>query len=472
MISITRKDILWNYIGNFMNLGVSIFILPVVLRRLSAQELGLWYVFGSMAALVQMMDFGFSPAITRNITYAWSGAKELMTEGISEIGTDGQPNYNLLGNLMAASKKIYFVISIVALGVLLSIGSFYIRTLLPNNSGQLMIAWILYAIGIYFNLYFSYWSPMLRGLGKIMEINQATLVSKVSYVVLAIIGLSLGGGLVSLAAFYLLSALIYRLMSILLFRKSMGEELDKVKPHNKAQTGEIFRKIWPNAKKQGIVTVGGWLATGANTLICSSFLGLEVTSRYGLSLSLLGIINSVSNLLFSSYIPELASLRIQNDRERLVKVFSRGISMQWLVSVTGILVLAFMGPPVLSMIGSKSQLLPLGVLLLLGIVLFLEWNHSTFATLITLSNKIPFVKSSLYSGSAIVILSLLSVRFTEFGILGLIVAQGLVQLAYNNWHWPKLALSENNMTIGSILSSSFKELSTMIRLFVSKQKLQ
>lgn len=472
MISITKKDIAWNYIGNIMNLGVSIFILPVVLRRLSAQELGLWYVFGSMATLVQMLDFGFSPAITRNITYAWSGAKELMTEGISEASTDGQPNYSLLGNLMAASKQIYFVISMVALVALLSIGSVYIKSLLPSDAGQLLMAWILYAFGIFFNIYFSYWSPMLRGLGKIKEINQATLVSKMAYIVLAIIGLSLGGGLVSLAAFYLLSALIFRLMSIMLFRKSMGQELDKVKPRSKGQTRDILRKIWPNARKQGIVTVGAWLTTGANTLICSSFLGLEVTSRYGLSLSLLGVINSVSNLLFSSYIPELASLKIQKGKERLVKVFSRGIAMQWVVSISGILALTFIGPPALSLIGSKSQLLPIGQLLILGIVLFLEWNHSTFATLITLSNKIPFVKSSLYSGSAIVILSVLSAKFTTLGILGLIGSQGLVQLAYNNWHWPRRALRENDMTIGSIINSSRQELSMLIQSLRSKRQPQ
>ena len=81
MISITKKDIVWNYLGTVLNLSMNVLILPFVLRLLTVQELGLWYVFGSVAALVQLMDFGFAPAIMRNISYAWSGVISFIAEG-------------------------------------------------------------------------------------------------------------------------------------------------------------------------------------------------------------------------------------------------------------------------------------------------------------------------------------------------------------------------------------------------------
>ena len=37
---------------------------------------------------------------------------------------------------------------------------------------------------------------------------------------------------------------------------------------------------------------------------------------------------------------------------------------------------------------------------------------------------------------------LLSLRFTSLGLLGVVLAQGIVQLSYNNWRWPKYVLDD------------------------------
>ena len=123
------------------------------------------------------------------------------------------------------------------------------------------------------------------------------------------------------------------------------------------------------------------MTTRASTLICSFFMGLEITTQYGLSLQLITTLGGIAALLFGSYAPELASLKVNNLKERYTRIISRVISMQWLISLTGILAIAFAGPPLLEMIGSNAKLLPVDVLLALGALYFLEWNHSTFATL-------------------------------------------------------------------------------------------
>ena len=458
MISITKKDIAWNYLGTILNQGMNVLILPFILRLLSPQELGLWYVFASVAALVQLMDFGFAPSIMRNISYAWSGAKELKSDGISGTNANKDRDYSLIGSLVSASKKIYLIISLSAGIVLLSVGSIYVNSLLPQNSEQMMLAWIVYALAVYINLYYSYLSAMLRGIGKIKETNQALVMSRALYVVSAIIGLLLGGGLLWMSASYLFSGLLMMFMSKIYFKRSIGHELDISHSGSKDQAANIMRTIWPNAKKQGIVTIGAWMTTRASTLICSSFLGLETTSQYGLSLTLINITGGIASLLFGSYAPELASLKINDEKKRYIKIFSRAISVQWFVAILGISMITFAAPPVLKAIGSNSKLLPTGTLFILGVVYFLEWNHSTFATLITLSNSVPFVKSAMYSGTSIVVLSFLSIWLTDFQIIGLILSQGIVQLAYNNWRWPKLVLDENNITIRDIITSSADEM--------------
>lgn len=99
-----------------------------------------------------------------------------------------------------------------------------------------------------------------------------------------------------------------------------------------------------------------------------------------------------------------------------------------------------LGPIILSKLDSNINLPPTSILILFSIISLLEANHSNFATLILTENKIPFVNSTIILGSAIIIGNIISIHFTNLGILGLIVVQGVVQVSYANWKWPKVIL--------------------------------
>ena len=71
-IHITKKDVLWGYIAQFFNIGAGILLLPVILKLLPADILGVWYIFLTISSLVQMIDFGFQPTFTRNVAYVFS----------------------------------------------------------------------------------------------------------------------------------------------------------------------------------------------------------------------------------------------------------------------------------------------------------------------------------------------------------------------------------------------------------------
>lgn len=442
-MKITKTHIIWNYIGTVINQGLSIFILPLILKSLTTSELGLWYVFGSISALVNLVDFGFSPTIMRNISYAYGGAKTLLPEGVAKNSIHGEPNFSLLSTLIKASIKIYLALSTLAGILLISIGSIYIKHLLLGNSNSYLLAWIIYAIAVYINLYYSYWSPILKGVGGIKEINKSLLVSRIIYFIIATVFLLGGFGLMGLSIAYLVSGLIMRYLAKYYFNKIVDKkciDLNKV-----LSVKKILIIIWPNAKKSGIVTIGAWLITRSTTLLCSSFLGLEITAKYGLSLQVLTFVISFSTLMLNSYIPELAFLEISRDENRYKEVLSRGIVIQWITGIIGLLIIILFGDCLLELIKSKSTLLNRNILIFLSIIIFLEQNHSSFATVITLSNNVPFVKSSLLSGLAIVTLGYIVLRFTSYGLFGLIIIQGFVQLVYNNWYWPSIVLKKEQL---------------------------
>jgi len=45
MISITKKDIFWNYIAQFFSLASGLITLPLILKMLTVEEIALNYIF-------------------------------------------------------------------------------------------------------------------------------------------------------------------------------------------------------------------------------------------------------------------------------------------------------------------------------------------------------------------------------------------------------------------------------------------
>ena len=68
-VNVRKKDLLWVYASRFLTLGINILLLPLIMRYLSEDELGLWYVFSSIAPDVNIFDFGFNSTISIHMTY-------------------------------------------------------------------------------------------------------------------------------------------------------------------------------------------------------------------------------------------------------------------------------------------------------------------------------------------------------------------------------------------------------------------
>jgi hypothetical protein len=123
-------------------------------------------------------------------------------------------------------------------------------------------------------------------------------------------------------------------------------------------------------------------------------------------------------------------------------------------------------PFLLNLIQAKTILPSKTICLLYLIVITLEYNHSMFAELIATSNEIPFVKANLISGFIIIILTTCSLQFTQLGLIGVILSEGIVELSYNNWKWPSRIFKEFNFSIKeffflgfSVMIEKVKELS-------------
>lgn len=214
-IKISSKDVVWNYLGYGLSLGINIILLPVILRFLESEELGLWYVFLSVGTFVSLFDFGFAPQMARQITYSLSGASSLQKSGLSILPVADEINYSLFSNLIKTARLIYLLIACFVLILLLTGGTYYVKYISGDLfNGKILLSWICYSVACFINLYFSYYNSIFRGLGNFVVLSKATVFSKAIQFCVAVVGLFLGQGLLAVSLSYLVSGVVFRMLLI------------------------------------------------------------------------------------------------------------------------------------------------------------------------------------------------------------------------------------------------------------------
>ena len=94
---ITKVDLTWNFAATFLKIASAAVLLPFILKMMPAEMVGIWTIFITITAFSSLLDFGFAPSFTRNITYVFSGVKELKKNGFETIGDqDKAIDYGLL----------------------------------------------------------------------------------------------------------------------------------------------------------------------------------------------------------------------------------------------------------------------------------------------------------------------------------------------------------------------------------------
>ncbi len=464
VIRTTKKDVVWNYMAIFFNMGAGVIVLPIILHFLDANEIGLYYLMLTISSMVALIDFGFAPQIGRNITYALSGAKHIEREGLHEIPNSG-PNYRLLATVIGAAKFIYRRLSILVLVLMLTLGTCYIHHVTHGflDVDNSLWIWLVFCFSNFFNVYFIYYRSLLTGSGKIYESSVSIILSKLAYISTCSLLVVLGFGLISIVIANIVSPIVLFVYSHknfytqdvkMLLPKDIQHEEKKV-----AITG-----IWFNARRLGINQLGAFAILKLNLFLVGLFLPLSVVGSFGILTQVVPALSAVAAALFNSFLPQIASLQVAHNKTEIARKLSVTVVTYWLMMIIGGMVMVFLLPRILQVISSNAETPPTLITVLYLVVMMLEGNHTMFSTVIVTSNKVPFVAAGLISGLLIGLFMLLSLCFTSLGLLGVVLAQGIVQLSYNNWRWPKYVLDDLDVKLFEFVRQGILGLYNLVKI--------
>jgi O-antigen/teichoic acid export membrane protein len=434
----TRKsDFIYSFLANGFNFGIGIILLPLVLKSLSPAEIGLWYIFIGINGVSLLLDAALSPSIARNASYAWAGAFTLVKDGLTDKRpNNSEPNLELLRNVFYAGKIVYNKLSLWCFLTILLFGSIYIYIISKDIITPVhIVAWFVFVAGIFFNIKYGIWTSMLRGVGFIKEGQTAVIISKLVQLILTVVGLFFFKNILVLSLAFLLSGFILRYICSYYFSKNIPiEEKTESKKELVLQIKDI---IIYNSNKVFLWSLGNFIVANFGLFFIAYKINLETSAQYSISLQLYSILLALCTTVPYTYVPQLNKLALNQDTSKIKQIVNKSLAFSVFSYALGFVVILYFANPVLMMLKSNVPLLESKYLILVGVLIFLEMIHSIACVFITTFNNIPFAKSSLISGGAVVLFTFLLFNFPNTSdILSVILARAVVQLLFNNWFWP------------------------------------
>lgn len=433
---IVHSKIFWGLGSRILNIAGSFIMLPVIVHYLDKEMLALYYLFASLVMLTSILDFGFNATLTRNFAYAYAGARGIQAEGVC-LDFDSETNWVLVGEIFLLAKKIYRYISLLSLFVFFVPGSFYIYHVVKAShlsTNYALTCWLIFSSASVLAMYYLYLSTIIQGRGDVNLANKISVVSRVISIVISVTLLFRGYGLLSISISSLSVSIVERILyHHYTFRDAQHSKLKTLRSLSHDNFKKNLKLISVNSVKFGIVSLGAYLIMRSTIVISTTYLGLQDSASYIFTIQIISILTGVSSAVIGVYVPKMTFLA--NNPKQQLSLFCYSNLISLMIYILGCLIIVVFGSTMLSIIHAKTTLLTSWQLISLLVIYLLEVQHSNYATMITTDNKVPFVGAAIYSGIGVVILTILLMKFTVLGLWGLIIGQGVVQLAYNNWYW-------------------------------------
>jgi O-antigen/teichoic acid export membrane protein len=427
----------------FVQFGSVLFIFPLLIKVYTPLEQSFWWLLNTVIGLALLTDSGFGAVLMRGVAYFNTGA-DYLPRNKEEFEKKHnlltfQPNVDKLADLLTTMKRVYSYLSLFMLLILLAVGPLILWNVMKLAHHRIDF-WIAYLMLIPYCLMLittARWRAFLRGLGFIAK--EARINTNLGVLRLTAFFIILSFGLSSL---YLVICMLAEAIVKYFFIKSLilkwFKANDKIISNKKYFDTEIFKSLWAATWKEGLIEWGNYLLASGNSIIMAQVTNLQLMADFLLTTRILNIIASVSQITLFSNMPKIYSFAAKNDIPKMKYTASGYMFTGLFIMIVSFLVVFFFGDKALSLLNKESQLVPIGILILMMVTQILD-THSTFHASIYIStNHIPFVIPSLVSGA--IILGVGFLIMPVYGLIGIILLKFLVQLAFSNWYSMVLSL--------------------------------
>ena len=427
-----HSPVFWTGLVTLLRTGGFFLILPLILRKIPSDQIGMWYVFLGIAQFSAIVELGFAPNISRFASYFMGGAEAPRSLGIATPSSlKGQPNLSGLAGLTRMSRRLYPLLAL-AMGSIMTFGGglwLYVHFHEAFWNFSIAPAFFLFAMGMTVSMYGYFWISLLFGVDRVRQGQQIFAVGMMLNYLVCAVGLFLGTGLYALALGQIVLALYPRWASRRVIQSDFLKGI--ASPQSVS-----WRDLWPMTWRSGLCSFGAYLSLPAMTLVCAQTTGLADTARYGISLQLALVLHSLSGSWMSAIWPRISSMRVRGEIAAVRSLIRVRLAMSAATYFFGAVTACLLAPAALHLFRSKTDFLPLPLLILLMGVVGIDFLMGLGNAILLTGNHVPHLQASMVTGVLAILFAFFLGRW--IGLTGIVLAPLCAQCLYNLWNTPRL----------------------------------
>ena len=414
--------------------GSSLLILPLILLAFSDEELGVWYILVSLQAFIFLLDMGLNPSFARVVSQAYAGASSILPQGLSASDCD-VPNYKLIKSLVALMIYIYALIGILSFFISFLGGWLYFDSvqLIEHTREGVRVICLVTAIGLLLQLGTQWINSWFIGAG-LAHLNQLSIViSRCLFLLFGFLSISLDQGVLGLVVSNSLGVVGGVIFKLMVFAKTFDASL---KRQDLVLNAELLRTIWSNSWRLGVVGLSTFIVLRYGILLIGYFESVEQAGALGVLVQVSTALIAAAMIPWQVGLKTLVSLKMSGSLPEL-----RHFTLALWAKSLGLYACGLVAISIVAQYNFFDKTILHGIVFSWLFVLyftfsFLELNHTAATFFIAAGNSVPFLLAAVASATLSLIMSSTLVAL-GFGLTGIILAQGIVQLAWNNWFWPR-----------------------------------
>ncbi|EGD7150557.1 hypothetical protein ABJX56_001613 [Shigella dysenteriae] len=395
----------------------------VIVKLLTPEELGIWYIFMALQTLLFILNSALTPNISRQYSIAFT-----------DIGEGFDPRL-FHTKIIIIYNKIILVATVMGVFFTLTYLN-YVVDIFRLGNASILLSWVIVFASILLEIYFTSYECALNGFGEFKKVNKVNFVSRL-ILTLSIFTLLLSdvqsNCLLIFCGLYFFSNIIKRVMIINLFNHTFKDRGLK----ESRKTVDFFERIRCKLQKLSFLSllssIGGVLIVRSGMFILPFYVPMDQVASYGLTYQLFelgfNVIFTISIIVTPAWISAY-----KNNPEGLKKSFTWVKYISLLLMLICGLLITFLGNIILEFADVETRVQSVIFCFYLLVIFVLQVNHSISGQLLTIQNKIPFAYASFLSGIFALILSGILIKY--YSVFGAIYAILISQLIYNNWKWP------------------------------------
>jgi hypothetical protein len=414
-------------------------VLPMTLSRLDVAEVAVMQLFNSMIVLMLLLDFGVSPTLTRLFSYAMGGASrsELANMAAKRSTNTAKPDQDALNAVYATLRWLYMRLTFIICLLQLVLGTIALQVPIAQlaDPNQGWLAWALILGSSLVTIWGTVYSTALQGANHIAPLRRWETLFATLQILSAFLVLQFGGKLLELVVANQMWAVVN------VFRNKWL--LNRVEPQlGKGQVTShdpsILATLWPATWRSGVGILMSQGIVQVSGVVYSQFASAKEVAAYLLAIRFMTLVSQISGVPFYTKIPMLAQMQASGQKEAQINLAKKGMRLSYWVFVLGVVLIAFLVYPALSLIKSNVPFVSPSFWIVMSLAFFAERYGAMHVQLYSVTNHIIWhiangVTGILMVACAIFLMPVVGNIALPFGML-------FAYLGFYSWYCAKHSL--------------------------------